>query len=318
LVIGWRPGKSAIRYTGIVDWDQLWGFEPAAVAGIEASGASFVSPDGRLQLVQQFLNDAATEVAGLGASQWPAVELHQLADPDPEWSMLSASLSHGDLLTPYPWLADGTGFLVMTRSDEQGRNDLVARQYAIVSRNGLTVTPLPVPGAGEPSRAAPSPSNSPTPCPYDPDLIAFGRLQVYSRRTGETLTANIASGQSPDHLDPWAAGPGQMVFALPHVAHGGGSPSILLPPKRTAGALPTRFRFVVARTGDGLNLRTGGHTGTDVIGVIPDGTVVELAEDVKMPVGQRSAVQNEEGTWLYVRTPAGAHGWVSAAYLDWE
>ena len=74
---------------------------------------------------------------------------------------------------------------------------------------------------------------------------------------------------------------------------------------------------MVARTGDGLNLRTGGHTGTKVIGVIPDGTVVELAEDVKMPAGQRSAIQNEEGTWLYVKTLDGSWGWVAAAYLDW-
>lgn len=49
----------------------------------------------------------------------------------------------------------------------------------------------------------------------------------------------------------------------------------------------------------------------------PDGTLVELAEDVKMPVGQRGAIRNEEGTWLFVKILDGTRGWAFAAYLDW-
>lgn len=302
---------------------QMFGWSSAWVqGGLEGPGP--INPTGRYSPDGQNLVSEVPlrEVNGGGAEApreyWPAVVVEGAGAGDLGWSMLSASIGYGDRIAESPWLTDSSGFVAMVRGPEPPDRPSDAYEYAIISTDGRTITRIPLPPVADLEWFRTNAMRSPAPCPYDPDLIAFGRLELYNRRTGEWLTANITSQAGPDHLDPWAAGPGQMVFALPHGGHGGASPPILLTPKRVDGAADPGFRFVVARTGDGLNLRTGPSTGSGVIVVLQDGTRVELAEDVKMPVGQRGAIRNEEGTWLYVRTPSGEHGWVSAAYLDWE
>jgi hypothetical protein len=310
------PAASVPREGQLLTWSGAWTARGAGRV-LPLEWTSRFSLDGQYHLFEVPIRYAYPE-SGEGPREfWTAVSVSGAEASAPDWSMLSASIGYGDLLMPNPWLADSSGFVAMVRGPEPPGRAWDAYEYAIISTDGRTITRIPLPPVADLEWLRANSMRSPAPCPYDPDLIAFGRLELYNRRTGEWLTANITSEAGPDHLDPWAAGPGQMVFALPHGGHGGASPPILLTPKRVDGAADPDFRFVVARTGDGLNLRTGGRTGTEVIGVIQDGTVVELAEDVKMPVGQRSAVQNDEGTWLFVKTLDGSWGWVSAAYLDW-
>ncbi|MBE0610694.1 MAG: SH3 domain-containing protein, partial [Dehalococcoidia bacterium] len=313
------PTASPPREGQLFLWSGAWTAQGSGRV-MPLEWTSRFSLDGQYHLFEAPLRYAYPE-SGEGVHEfWTAVSVSGIEASAPDWSMLSASIGYGDLLLPNPWLADSSGFVAMIRGLQSSGGSWDAYEYAIISNDGETITRIQAPSVPDEQRSwfRANPMRSPAPCPYDPDLIAFGRLELYNRRTGEWFAANITSQAGPDHLGPWVAGPGQMVFALPHGGHGGASPPILLTPKRVDGAPDPEFRFVVARTGDGLNLRTGGHTGTEVIGVIPDGTVVELAEDVKMPVGQRSAIQNEEGTWLYVKTLDGSWGWVAAAYLDWE
>ena len=317
LLAGWIYAGDGPAYEGqFFSWFGAW-VQSSLPGPRPLNPAAFYAPAGERLVAEVTLREAGGGGAEAPREHWPAVVVEGSGTGGAGWSMLSASIGYGDGPPASPWLADSSGFVAMVRGPEPPDRPSDAYEYAIISTDGRAITRIALPPVADPEWFRANAMRSPAPSPYDPDLIAFGRLQLHNRRTGEWLTANITSQAGPDHLDPWAAGPGQMVFALPHGGHGGASPPILLAPKRVEGAADPEFRFVVARTGDGLNLRTGGHTGTEVIGVIPDGTVVELAEDVKMPVGQRSAVQNEEGTWLFVRTPAGEHGWVSAAYLDW-
>ncbi|MCL4242934.1 MAG: SH3 domain-containing protein [Dehalococcoidia bacterium] len=310
------PTASPPREGQLLLWSGAWTAQGSGRV-MPLEWTSRFSPDGQYHLFEVPLRHVYLE-SGEGVREfWTAVSVSGLEASAPGWSMLSTSIGYGDGQPANPWLADSSGFVAMVRGPEPPDRPWDAYEYAIISTDGRTITRIPLPPVADLEWFRANSMRSPAPCPYDPDLIAFGRLELYNRRTGEWLTANITSQAGPDHLDPWAAGAGQIVFALPHGGHGGASPPILLTPKRVEGAADPEFRFVVARTGDGLNLRTGPSTGSDVIGVLPDGTLVELAEDVKMPVGQRGAIRNEEGTWLYVRTQSGEHGWVSAAYLDW-
>ncbi|NJD64374.1 MAG: hypothetical protein FIB00_03865 [Chloroflexi bacterium] len=275
------------------------------------------SPDGQNLASEVPLREVNGGGAEAPREYWPAVVVESGGTGGADWSVLSASIGYGDRVTANPWLADSSGFVAMVRGPEPPDRPWDAFEYAVISTDGRTITRIPLPPVADLEWFRVNSMRSPAPCPYDVDLIAFGRLELYNRRTGEWLAAHITSQAGPDHLDPWAAGPGQTVFALPHGGHGGASPPILLTPKRVDGAADPDFRFVVARTGDGLNLRTGPATTTQPITVVPDGTIVELEEDLKRPAGQRGAFVGTEGTWLSVRSPEYGWGWVSAAYLDW-
>jgi hypothetical protein len=311
------PAASVPREGQLLTWSGAWTAQGAGRV-LPLEWTSRLSLDGQYHLFEVPIRYAYPE-SGEGPREfWTAVSVSGAEASAPGWSMLSASISYSDLVMPNPWLADSSGFVALVRGPAPPDRAWDAFEYAVISTDGRTITRIPLPPVADVEWFRANSMRTPAPCPYDPDLIAFGRLELYNRRTGEWLTANITSQAGPDHLDPWAAGAGQMVFALPHGGHGGASPPVLLTPKRVDGAPPSEFRFVVARTGDGLNLRALPGTGAPVITVIADGTAVELAQDLEMPVGQRSAIQNDEGTWLYVRTPADEHGWVSAAYLNWE
>jgi hypothetical protein len=317
FLAGWIYAGDGPAYEGqFFSWFGAW-VQSSLPGPRPLNPAAFYAPAGERLVAEVTLREVGGGGAEAPREHWPAVVVEGSGTGGAGWSMLSASIGYGDGPPASPWLADSSGFVAMVRGPEPPDRPSDAYEYAVISADGMTITRIPLPPVADLEWFRVNAMRSPAPCPYDADLIAFGRLELYNRRTGEWLTANITSQAGPDHLDPWAAGPGQMVFALPHGGHGGASPPILLTPKRVEGAADPEFRFVVARTGDGLNLRTGPSTGSDVIGVLPDGTLVELAEDVKMPVGQRGAIRNEEGTWLYVRTPSGEHAWVSAAYLDW-
>lgn len=312
------PAASVPREGQLLTWSGAWTAQGAGRV-LPLEWTSRFSPDGRYHLFEVSLRQVYVEDAEGAREFWTAVSVSSTEAHAPEWSMLSASIGYGDGETANPWLADSSGFVAMIRASEPSARPADAYEYAIISSDGKTMMVRIPPSVPEEPRAwyRTNAMLSAAPCPYDTDLIAFGRVDLYNRRTGEWLTANITSQAGPDHLDPWVAGPGQMVFALPHGGHGGASPPFLLTPKRVDGAADPEFRFVVARTGDGLNLRTGPATTTQPITVVPDGTIVELVEDLKMPVGQRGATQNAEGTWLSVRSAEYGWGWVSAAYLDW-
>ena len=312
------PGAEPLLYGQLFNWDGAWA-EDGMSRVQELDWTTAYSRDGLRRVSEATLKYVPMQGVDSAREYWTAVSSFGSGQADPEWSMLSASIGYADGTPANPWLADGSGFVAMVRGPEPEGDASDAYEYAIISADGRTVTRIPLPAV--PGESVPwfrrNAMRSPSPCPFDANLIAFGRLQVYIRRTGQWLSANVATPDGPDHLDPWASGPGDMVFALPHGGHGGASPPILLNLKRVSGAPPASFRFVVARTGDGLNVRAGPSRGTSVLALLRDGDVVELATDLKFEEGLRSAQQRRDATWLFIRTPAGTSGWVSAAYLDW-
>jgi SH3-like domain-containing protein len=79
------------------------------------------------------------------------------------------------------------------------------------------------------------------------------------------------------------------------------------------------LRFVVARAGDCVNLRDAPSLESEVHACLVDGAPLTLWESATGSGLEDNVafVRNTDGAWVAVRTPDGATGWVSSAYLDW-
>jgi hypothetical protein len=116
-----------------------------------------------------------------------------------------------------------------------------------------------------------------------------------------------------------------MIFSLGHGGHGGGTAWTLIEPLVEAApyAAAPPMRFTVARTAACLNVRESWREDSAVLDCLADGTRVTLD-----PVGAQlwdnagdarySTAQDEQRTWVMVRTPGGEAGWVASEYLDWS
>ncbi len=282
-----------------------------------------VSPDGRQRLRQVDLHSAPPEGEGSGES-WPAV-LQFDADA-PVLRVRSAALTYGDRLPDRRWLADGSGFVAMVRDDSPVR-PANPYAYGIVSRGGVLERLPRIPVEVDDWYTRPS-TCGPAPSPTNPDLLSFGRFYLYNRRSGEWFIPRLPTPQNgPAHLSledsPWVGAPDEMVFALNHGGHGGGSPPALIAPLVEPAGFPADppMRFRVAGTGSCLNLRSGPGIESGVVACLADGAVLTLH-----PEGQylwENATQkythsfDASGPFVMVRTEDGREGWVSTQYLEW-
>lgn len=275
------------------------------------------SPDGRRFVREQV--ERMTPVPDTEGERefWTNAESGEWGKP-PEFRIRSASVHYGDGLPPRRWLADGSGFVSLVRGPSHPSGQ-VRYQGAIYSSDGSKSTRIPLLHAAlEQKRWFESSWNlGPVPSPYDANLIAFGRTTLYDVARNLFRSPNVASPSGPDHIDPWCAGPGLFVFALPHGGHGGASAPLLLPPKVEKPPADEEMRFVVQGTGNGLNLRNGPSTADRVLLTVAEGTELRIAEDKSQPVGRRSSIQAESGAWVYVEAPGKIYGWVFAEYLAW-
>jgi len=275
------------------------------------------SPD-RKSFVQE-VSERMTWIEGSdgGREFWTNVESGTWGFPA-AFRIRSASIKYGDAMPPARWLADGSRFVAQVRGTSEPDGS-TTYQAALVAPDGQSLLRLPQPPrAPEPRRWFEYEWHyGPVPSPFDSDLIAFGRLALYNRRRDEWFVARVAGDAGPDHLDPWCAGEGFFVFALPHGGHGGASGPVFLPPSIERPPFTEEFLFQVVGTGDGLNLRDAPSLDARVHVTIADGTELRLAEDNSRPVGLKSVEWTPTGTWIYVEAPGQVYGWAFSEYLAW-
>lgn len=311
-----RPNDERQILGAAFPWRSASGWEPGHARSIEWGGS--LDTGGRIveEFPQRFV---AIEDSDGGRDYWPELRVRDFSSADPDFRLLSAAISYGDNFPQNRWLADGSGFVAMVRGPETDGSNLDAFEYAVISADGRTVSRIPLPPSGGESRWwNQNAMRGAVPSPYNPNLISFGRTDLYYVTPGAWLRPTVTSEAGPDHIDPWAAGPEFMVFALPHGGHGGASPPVLLNLKREdAPAFSRHFVFVVAGTGDGLRLRAQPSLDGEILANLPDGTEVALYEDPLRPEGLRAVDRADGILWIRVKTGEGEHGWVSSTYLAW-
>lgn len=313
------PPGTPVFLTQHVSWDGALLDSSVGLSPVEST-----SPDGRHVVRETLLHFKPFMGEGSGEI-WPATVLFDAAGRE-LLRLRSAGLSYGDNLPRNRWLADSSGFVAIIRDPGEPPVPLLPYRYAVVSLKG-EIDILPMPPVGTEAWHTRPNINGPVPSPLDPDLLCFGRGYLYNRRTGLWFIPRLTDPNGPAHLfpndSPWAAAPGEMVFAPGHGGHGGFYAPALLAPFLEAAPFPADppMRFRVERTGACLNLREKPGEAEPIITCLPEGTVVELdlAGQILDPRSSQptSYVESPAGTWARVAVPGGRQGWVATDYLGW-
>jgi hypothetical protein len=272
------------------------------------------SPDGKYIVYETSLRYDGGGGGEFGGDRWQAVVVAR-ADGTELFRVRSASILYGDGIPEQRWLADSSGFVAMIKRDDEGQptRSRVQYVYAIIRTDG-TIEQLPsLPPVPAPVRWFEDDfRRGPFPHPTDPALLSFGHFQLLNLNTGTWLSARPTYDDGPVHIDPWAAGPGEMVFGLPHGGHGGTGPPVLLAPKVDRPPFPDGMAMRVM-PGDCLNLREEADIASKVITCLAPGTPLVLSP-VTIFESETTARFTDSGTWIHV--PQG--GWVNAAFVEWS
>jgi hypothetical protein len=291
-----------------------WNGTQLSLAQSGSHGNSW-SPDGT-RVVREILDLAPPPTSGgTTIEAWPSVHVVD-GDGRLQFLVRSAATTFPDGLQGDRWLADSSAFVALVRGD--GSNGTAnAFQQALIDKDGRFITRLPVPPAPVFRRwFEEEPFRDGRPSPENAELISFGRLHVYNRRTDKWVSANIAGEAGPDFLDPWSGSENNAVFALPRQEF---DREWLLPtliaPRIQRPPLDRSAHFVVVTDSEGLNLRTEPALSGQVVANVPDGSRLRFGE-APGPQAQFSK-RDESFTWVFVRTEDGVSGWVNSAYLAW-
>ncbi len=254
-----------------------------------------------------------------GEEWWPRVTT---TGASPNVGVWSAALTYGDRLPSQRWLADGSAFVALVRSAPFATSEGVAGDrlsYAIVEPSSRTLGRVDLPPIPQPRWFEADFQRGAVPSPADSDVIAFGRLEAYNRRTGRWVRATMKDDSGPQHLDPWATGTSrEMVFAWPHGGHGGRiAPSLLAPKVQPGGLAPENPRVRVVGAGDCLNVREAPGLDAKVSACVADRTTLALTPGARDGLPSATSEWRTDGLWAAVAAPDGTTGWVSSAYLEW-
>jgi hypothetical protein len=224
----------------------------------------------------------------------------------------SASLTFGDHLPDNRWLADSRGFVAAIRGGGERKF-----RYAVVPIDQSPIVVLPSPP--QPAlRTDDAWLQGAVPSPHNSALISLGRTHLFNLKTGATFSARDMSAAGPDHLDPWSAGPNEMVFAFPHVAHDPeGDRPVLLAPKFETPPWDDGFNMVVEVDPSGLSMRDQPALQSPAKAILRDGDRVTLMatggrEPNQLPVSDFDGIR-----WFRVLAQDGREGWVNSAWLAW-
>jgi len=297
-----------------------WDGEPIAATEGPSRYLS-TSPDGLYRLWETALAGRPAE----GEGDWELWSAILVVDTSGREVMRvrSASIIYGDVLPSQRWLADSSGFVAMIADPDEPPVPSGPVRYAVITLAGdVEVLPSPPGDLGD-WYTRPY-IKGPVPSPRDTDLLSFGRLQLYSRRTRQWFSARLPDTTGPGHTSPWSARSDEMTFSSGHGGHGGLSPSALIGAPLVEIAPFERnplMQFRVEGTGSCLNMRDRPALSAGVVSCLPEGTIVRLH-----PEGQllwegsqepRTWAANEDGTWVMVLTREAMAGWVSSRYLRW-
>jgi hypothetical protein len=276
-----------------------------------AAPGGLLSPDGRYLVYEVSLRYDGGGGSEGGGDRWQALVVAR-ADGTELFRVRSASFLYGDGIPEQRWLADSSGFVALIKRDDEGAPGWPQVQYAVIHTDG-TIQPLPpLPPVPAPRRWFESDFiRGPVPHPTDPALLSFGHFQLLDLRTGTWRSVRATNDDGPGHIDPWAAGPREMVFGLPHGGHGGLGLPVLLAPKVDRPPFPDGMAMIVA-SGGCLNLREEPDISSKVMTCLAPGTPLQLSP-VTIFSSEATAKFTESGTWLHVAQG----GWVNAAFVEW-
>jgi hypothetical protein len=273
------------------------------------SGADF-SPDGRLVALS---DSSLVETQGEGATVWRSTVVADARTGRPLFRVQGAWPGSGVRLQGSRWLADSSGFVVMTAGDpaDPGANGEPKRfGYQVVSRDGTGARWLPF--SSDVRYAAPVPS------PVAATVFAIGRNAVVDLSNGKRAGVTFAEDQTSDFFGPWGSEGKEIRFTSPLLGHGISFPMLISSLRIEKPPFHDDFSFVVARTGSCLNLHEKPSRTATTNGCVPDGTLVARTvvplENTSQPLG---AIVEGPDRWVHVQAADGNSGWASANYLDW-
>jgi hypothetical protein len=329
FALGYRPAEGAPPPEGREPPQYLLGELEWGKEGL-ASGTRFPpvpagslsSPNARFHVREEFLRVGEPVEGGEDSPErWPVLVIREGRGAD-RFRIRSLSLYYGDWLPSERWLSDGSGFFAFGSAYGYESLDRSFGYVLVQTTPGLSpsLARLAMPPIERPRWFESVFHRGPIPAPDTPDLVSFGRLELWDRKRRRWYRALLQDDSGPNHLDPWATGSSdEMVFATPHGGHGGGlPPSLIRPSLERAPNFSSAFEFRVETASDCLNLREQPSTKAPVRACLPDRTSLHLkAGPVDGWPGSRHSAVNAEGQWLRVATAAGDEGWVAAAYLGW-
>jgi DNA-binding CsgD family transcriptional regulator len=296
-------------------WRLTW--DGTVLASVKAttyfSDAIYFSPDGRYVAWEEYLRPTRAIAYGTW-DRWPTLVIADARTAEPLVRIRSAAVIYGDMLLGNRWLADSSAIVAMVRGEAlpEALDDLT---YALIRPDG-SIQELPDLSTGAPDWYSRASYFGAIPSPTDANLIAFGRLALYNRATGQWLYA-LPDSQGPVHLPSWAGG--ELVFGTPHGGHGGLVPPVLLAPKVERPPFSSAMRFVVSGSETCLYVRAAPGLDGEPLACLPDGSRLVLEEENDPAVDNSATVTIRDSMWwVHVRTSAGQVGWAAAPYLEWD
>lgn len=303
------PNPRSVRLTApwSGDWKNVTQAEGPALGGFSPDGTSGATMTAMLSQM------------GVGGFYWPATTV---SDPNgtERFTWLSVCPALGTSSNS-AWLANSSAMVVTNFAGKENAPFWENYAYSLMDAESGALKPIAIPAevAPESSQGA-AYEFVPAPSPADSDVLALGPTAALHLSSGKLVRANLGADVKPPLLQyPWIGRPNEVAWSLPVLGKDGPQVPFLIPPKLIHGEPPAQpFPFVVAGTGDCLNLRDAPSLTGDVIACVPDGTPLILAEWLApqtAPYGSYSG--GPDGMWVYVSTSGGLKGWVAAAYLDW-
>jgi DNA-binding CsgD family transcriptional regulator len=297
--------------------------------------ASPYSPDGRFRLGSGTFGSSYT---GPGDHEdWRYTDF-EVTNSSDAFRVLSGNLHYG-WGEHRRWLADSSAFIIEAADPEYPRDDYwqwrLHRRYYLVAPDGSLepLPPIPEEFRGDTNTGSWLDYwGGPEPHPDNPDLFSFGRVLLYNRATDEWFGPR--NPPFADAIDPWAGhltSPTEMRFVWPLPGKDASTPGTLLPPIVERSPFRETATFVVSGTTECLNFRERPASDSPILECLANGTLVHLAippldapylEGINFSHDRAPAflTLDQDDTfqmYVYVRSEAGATGWVAIQYLAW-
>ena len=275
-----------------------------------------VSPDGRYVAEQRGFAFGHKYHGNLpeDTGPWPIVVIRDTGSCEPLFRVLSAYTYQG--LWQAEWLSDSAGYVLGLKES-----------FAVVPvdpERGLTYLPAAPNWLGQVPGPVPAPEGGGR-------YFSYAFHGVYDAAEGELKRVDFVS-EHPDSGVPWEFTSWGSTHEEVHYqtgrwgplswwdgAFGGAVQWHLLQPKVEFPPFPDELSFIVAGTGDCLDLFESVEFGTEAVSCLPDGTRVSLVRSAHHPHVHLSSRPHATGDRsAHVRTEDGLEGWVSIEYLRHE
>lgn len=289
-------------------------------AGLTPGAPIAVSSDGNIAyetLIQPVTWNGEGPVLG-----WPAVVVASADAGQPLHRVRSAALYYPGQGFARRWTADGKA-LAMEVYAPRLSGEFAARGYAVLDMTASPPRISSLPTA-PPTLRFPAGSHAPAiPSPWDSALFSIGKTAVTNLFSGANHAARMPSTFSATDLDPWSAGPFEVVFSGPQPGRGARGPWPYLPPVVENPPFDDAMRFLTAGAASDRRLFASAAAEAAVSRTLAAGEQVELAADASRAayLDPSFDLRIEGGAAImrvYVRTATGVTGWIGIEGLEWN